>query len=401
MTDINFNPAKEKTMKKGTFIFLSILVVLAVFAAWTTDSFAYNRYIDGCNGCHGAFRSGTTSTKPGNTWPTNKHDVHRNSMLAGVCEACHTGSPNSGTTFTGSSDGNAALPGLGCIGCHGNDYGGAIGVTGAGLRKHHANKGVTECAGCHSGDPTPLPESNNPPYYGKAGVNITNALNTDGKENYTSDGLGLDNDGDLLYDQLAGPPPAAFDVTKPAAGESVPTGTPYAVTWTAATGATSYKVKLSIDGGQTWSTLGTGLSGTTTSWNVPTTIKKNITTAIVKILAYNNTNQKLGVAKSGAFSIDVLTITTPAAAEIVPQGLPYNITWTANGTAALPDQVVVKYTLNNGTTWKTAQGTLGASSFSWNVPTVNKTKKKAKVKVILKAAGKTVAKAVSAKFTVQ
>jgi len=393
-------------MKKKTLIFLSMLVVFAVFAAWSTDGFAYERYIDGCNGCHGAFRSGTTSTKAGNTWPTNKHDVHRNSMLAGVCEACHTGSPNAGTTFTNRSDGNASIgtPGKGCAGCHGNDYGGAIGVSGAGLRKHHANKGITACAGCHSSDPTPLPESNNPPYYGKTGVNITNALNTDGKENYTSDGLGLDNDGDLLYDQLAGPPPAAFEVTKPAAGESVPTGTPYAVTWTASTGAASYKVKLSIDGGVTWSTLGTGLSGTTTSWNVPTTIKKNITNAIIKVFAYNGNNIKLGAAKSGTFSIDVLTITAPAAGATVPQNAPYTITWAANGTAAAPDSAVVKYTLNNGTTWKTALGgpaDLGASSFSWNVPAVTKPKNNAKVKVVLKVAGTTVANAVSAKFTVQ
>ncbi len=390
-------------MKKGMLFFLGVLVVFAVFAAWTTDSFAYNRYIDGCDGCHGAFRSGTTSTKPGNTWPTNKHDVHRNQMLAGVCEACHTGTPNSGSTFTGSSDGNGSLPGLGCIGCHGNDYGGIVGVSGAGLRKHHAGKGVTVCASCHTGDPTPLPESNNPPYYGKAGVNITNALNTDGKENYTSDGLGLDNDGDLLYDQLAGPPPASFDVTKPAAGESVPTGAPYAVTWTAADGAASYKVKVSIDGGVTWSTLATSVNDTTTSWDVPNTIKKNISNAIIKVIAYDSSGGKLGAKKSGTFSVDVLTITAPAAAEVVPQNAPYTITWTANGTAVPPDQLVVKYTLNNGRTWKTAQGTpnLGASSFSWNVPAVSKTKTKARVKVVLKAAGVTVAKAVTAKFTVQ
>ena len=240
-------------------------------------------------------------------------------------------------------------------------------------------------------------ESDNPPYYGKAGVNITNALNTDGKENYTSDGKGLDNDGDLLYDQLAA---AAFEVTTPIAGESVPTGTPYAVTWTAATGAASYKVKLSIDGGATWSTLGTGLSDTTTSWNVPTNVKKNITNAIIKVIAYNSNNQKLGAVKSGTFSIDVLTITAPAAGTTVPQNAPYTITWTANGTAAAPDQVVVKYSLNNGSTWKTAAGTLGASSFSWNVPAVPKTKNNAKVKVVLKVAGVTVANAVSGTFKV-
>jgi hypothetical protein len=124
---------------------------------------------------------------------------------------------------------------------------------------------------------------------------------------------------------------------------------------------------------------------------------------MIKVIAYNNNNIKLGVAKSGTFSIDVLTITAPAAGEIVPQNAPYTITWTANGTADTPDAVLVKFTLNNGTTWKKAQGTpnLGASSFSWNVPAVTKTKNNAKVKVILKAKGATVANAVSAKFTVQ
>ena len=223
-----------------------------------------------------------------------------------------------------------------------------------------------------------------------------------------SDGDGATNLEEITAGTLPGdatsvppPPPAAFEVTAPAAGESVPTGAAYAVTWTAATGAASYKVKLSTDDGLTWSTLGTGLSATTVSWNVPNTIKKNITKAIIKVIAYNATNQKLGVAKSGTFSIDVLTITAPTAGQIVPQNAPFNITWTANGTAVAPDQVVVKYSLNNGTTWKTAQGTLGASSFSWTVPAVSNPKTKAKVKVILKAVGNTVARAESAKFTVQ
>jgi hypothetical protein len=198
------------------------------------------------------------------------------------------------------------------------------------------------------------------------------------------------------------PPPVAFEVTAPAAGESVPTGAAYTVTWTAATGAASYKVKLSTDGGLTWTTLGTGLSATSVPWNVPNTIKKNKSNVIIKVIAFNATNQRLGVAKSGTFSIDVLTITAPAAAEIVPQNAPYNITWTANGTAVAPDQVVVKYSLNNGQTWKTALGTLGVSSFSWNVPAVNNPPKtKARVKVILKAVGVTVANDTSDKFTIQ
>jgi|MudIll2142460700_1097286.scaffolds.fasta_scaffold90274_1 ribosomal protein L30E len=193
----------------------------------------------------------------------------------------------------------------------------------------------------------------------------------------------------------------AFEVIKPAAGESVPTGALYTAIWTEQPGAAFYKVKLSIDGGVTWLTLG-AVSGTIVPWPVPATINKNIT-AILKVIAYDSNNIKLGVAKSGTFSVDVLTITAPIAAEVVPQNSTYSITWKANGTATPPDDAVVKYTLNNGTTWNTAQGTLdlGASNFSWSVPAVSKTKNNVQVKVTLKGAGVTVAKAISAKFTVQ
>jgi len=97
----------------------------------------------------------------------------------------------------------------------------------------------------------------------------------------------------------------------------------------------------------------------------------------------------------------LLSLTSPNVGEVIPAGSTYNITWTSNGMAATPDQVIVKYTLNNGTTWKAAQGAAGVSSFSWNVPAVSKPKNNAKVKVILKIAGATVAKAVSNKFIVQ
>jgi len=40
MTQSKFHTKKETAMKNKTLIFLSILLVFAVFAAWTTDSFA-------------------------------------------------------------------------------------------------------------------------------------------------------------------------------------------------------------------------------------------------------------------------------------------------------------------------------------------------------------------------
>jgi len=193
---------------------------------------------------------------------------------------------------------------------------------------------------------------------------------------------------------------SSFILTSPSGGEVIPSGSTYKITWGAEASMVKFTLKYSMDNAVTWQTIDSNVTGTSYDWSIPVpTSNKN--QCLIKVVGYDGNNTKIGTAKSGTFSIDVMAITAPAAGEAVAQNAPYTITWTANGMAATPDQVVVKYTLNNGKTWKTAQGTLGVSSFSWNVPAVSKPKSNAMVKVTLKAAGVTVAKAVSNKFTVQ
>jgi len=171
---------------------------------WPLDArpvWAYQRYNDGCADCHGSF-TGSTSPK-GTIFPLNsKHEMHRGAAyMATDCALCHLTGDNF-DPFIKQSDGTANNPGLGCLGCHGNDYGGSIGVTGAGLRAHHAANGVNSCSGCHT-DPTPLPESDSPPYYGTVDTHAADPCNSGPAylENWSvGDTLGLDNDGDNLYD---------------------------------------------------------------------------------------------------------------------------------------------------------------------------------------------------------
>jgi hypothetical protein len=168
------------------------------------------------------------------------HDLHVNT-LTGTCNLCHTGAGRN-NPFTMWSTGVSGIPEtrFGCAGCHGRDYGRTIELpngydngsatfdlnglpkmSGWGLRRAHAANGVTECAGCHldgAGNPptdddglpsAEGPESlamTQPPYYDSAGgsfTNITGTCNTDGSEDSNindPDSLGLDNDGDGLYD---------------------------------------------------------------------------------------------------------------------------------------------------------------------------------------------------------
>jgi hypothetical protein len=187
----------------------SWLVGVALLAL-CTGAVAYERYDNGCDTCHGSFLN-STSAKPGNVWSGSKHDVHRNSMLSGssTCKACHVNTGDNPLLYR--SGGTTALPGReGCLGCHGRSEGGV--VTGAGLRRAHAVRGITQCGGCHS-DPTPVAESVMPPYYGRTGVRITAPCNGDGTENWTSDGLGLDNDGNGLRDAADGACAPACTVT--------------------------------------------------------------------------------------------------------------------------------------------------------------------------------------------
>lgn len=183
----------------------TLTMIAAGWLAWAPPSPAYNFWSAGCRDCHSSFLD-ATSIKPGNIWPDSKHNVHRNDMLDSLCGACHV--VNGDDPALNLSRGETGLPGKGCVGCHGADPtpGTPNNYWGAGLRLHHFNAGVGPddqglvCSDCHNTDPAPQPENTLPLYYGRTGVNVHRSCNDDGSENWTSDGLGLDNDGDLPYD---------------------------------------------------------------------------------------------------------------------------------------------------------------------------------------------------------
>lgn len=174
-------------------LFLAVSFLLALLLQQPCH--AYDTYSNGCIDCHGNFR-GPTSTK-GTVFPSNNnHEMHRASTSMGTaCNLCHIGASRL-PVYTGASTGTANNSGVGCSGCH----------EPAGLRKHHRVNAVTICSDCH--DPlldTPQTENTKPPYYGTADTKVKNPANTvltaNTNENWSiGDFLGLDNDGNNLYD---------------------------------------------------------------------------------------------------------------------------------------------------------------------------------------------------------
>ena len=187
-------------IKYLTILFCPVIAIL-VAALMGTNADAYTRYKNNagdpgsnCSACHGDF---TDATSPkGNLFPGgSKHEMHRNNAsMNTACNLCHSQGDND-NPFIGSSNGTTHNPGLGCTGCHEK----------TGLRAHHFSAGVTSCRVCHSTDPTSPAEDVLPPYYGTIDTSANNPCNDRGvantDENWTiGDFLGLDNDGDGLYD---------------------------------------------------------------------------------------------------------------------------------------------------------------------------------------------------------
>jgi hypothetical protein len=74
-----------------------------------------------------------------------------------------------------------------------------------------------------------------------------------------------------------------------------------------------------------------------------------------------------------------LAIIQPNSGEVIPSGSTYVIKWAAPSNAVRFD---LKYSMNNGTTWKPIASKVTGTSFSWTVPIPKNNKKKCLVKVI-------------------
>jgi len=205
---------------------------------------AYDRYsIDdnatNCRQCHGDFRSSNyVSLVDGQSWG-NLHNIHRSTMLSGDCDVCHIGNDEFPVMIAQSNGGDGFEP-VSCMGCHGvnptpgapdNDW------WGAGLRAHHTNAGVgpdsngLTCMNCHNDDPPPPSEDTLPSYYFSPDPNHTSKPDHPCNpapgypENFAGAVIGIDNDGDLLYDD-ADPDCAVATPTPTRTPTRTPTWTP-------------------------------------------------------------------------------------------------------------------------------------------------------------------------------
>jgi len=203
----------HRTVWIAPLIMLCSLLILLPSSVFAFTQYSQNGDDTYCASCHGDFRSGSyISPVDGQNWG-NIHNLHRSTMLSGVCDACHLLSGRFPAMLDESAGGEGLAP-IACMGCHGRSEDNVAGNPsfpnglGAGLRQHHTNAGVSACLSCHDdADPanyTPVGEEILPPYYANPGTGHDNMptgpCNDDGSEHFAGATFGLDNDGNLVYD---------------------------------------------------------------------------------------------------------------------------------------------------------------------------------------------------------
>ncbi len=261
---------------------LPLLFITALFSlAWLSAN-AYESYhnpatpgMGYCAECHPGFVGGQSS-------PTHALHTGGTDPITTTCTLCHTGSGRDNPLTSWSGGGTGAN--LGCAGCHGLDYGETIQAnyrgfptlgqhkqSGYGLRRHHARKNVTICATCHTNDVAPYGENVvntglgfTTHYYNRTDVGLRglplNPCNNEDSLN-PSDGKGLDNDGDGVYDTED---PDCLGLRATATLQVTSTNTMILWPYT----CDGWHVETSTDLGITWSDLAVVPREVGTNWTV-------------------------------------------------------------------------------------------------------------------------------------
>jgi hypothetical protein len=236
-----------------------VLLATGVLLSVGDGAHAYNQYsvnkdLTNCAACHGDYRdSPYISLTDGASWGTDLMSVHATNMLSNDCNTCHGAGPFFPVAMN-ISDGGNGLAAISCVGCHGRaqDRGvfpddcvgsqapappgcvadpsqcpapgaGEVCGDGAGLRQHHfvVNRTINTsggpvstqvCVDCHlDSDPTNFTTAGEevlPPYYSASDPNHPNIPSDpcnpigDGfPEDYAGSFLGLDNNGNDIYDE--------------------------------------------------------------------------------------------------------------------------------------------------------------------------------------------------------
>ncbi|MFN8299565.1 MAG: hypothetical protein U0T75_10690, partial [Chitinophagales bacterium] len=158
-------------------------------------------------------------------------------------------------------------------------------------------------------------------------------------------------------------PAGLITVVTPNGGVNLNALTNYNVTWTASGTSGFFDVLYSVNGGTSYNTITSNITGNSYTWNVNNNPSTN-----VYVRVRDNQNVCRKDASNAANTILAATpiLTSPNGGEVWKVNSNQNITW---NTATLYGPVYIEYSVDNGATWNiVAASASNTGSYSWVVP---------------------------------
>ena len=173
---------------------------------------------------------------------------------------------------------------------------------------------------------------------------------------------------DMVFTILTVP---AVSVLSPNGGETWNVGSTQNITW-ASVNIANVKIEYSTDNGTSWSTITASALASTGSFSW---IVSNTPSTHSRVRISDVSNASTYDISDAVFNISIptgVTVTTPNGGEIWNVATSHAITWIASGL----NNVRIKYSTNDGTSWTTVVSSVSASNgtYQWTVPNAPTTK---------------------------
>ena len=149
-----------------------------------------------------------------------------------------------------------------------------------------------------------------------------------------------------------------LQITSPNGGENLIPGSTHTITWDVQNISGDFNLGLSLDGGGTWQTIATNITGSSFAWTVPNLPGNAILNISSNEVALADTTSAFTIATPG------FSITSPNGGESLLPGAVVSITWNQVNVAG---DVDLSLSRDNGATWESLVDSYTGTSFAWTV----------------------------------
>ena len=158
-------------------------------------------------------------------------------------------------------------------------------------------------------------------------------------------------------------PSGTITVTNPNGGVTMNALTNYNITWTASGTSGYFDLLYSVNGGTSYSTIISNISGSSYIWNVANNPSSNV---LIKVRDNQNNCRKDISNTTNTIQAATPILTSPNGNEIWKVNSSQNITWTQN---TLYTSAFIEYSIDNGASWNiVVNSTPNTGSYAWTVP---------------------------------